>query len=99
MDPMNGLATAGELFSITCMVSGADKLQARFNFMLIAGKNNTVVYHEEATSDEMSTHSFTARASDAGVYACQVTVTSTFLNNSIPSSSTVTLAVQSKPIV
>ena len=96
---MNGLATAGELFSITCVVSGADKLQARFNFMLIAGKNNTVVHHEEDTSDEMSTHSFTARASDAGVYACQVTVTSTFLNNSIPSSSPVTLTVQSKPIV
>ena len=96
---MNGLATAGELFSITCMVSGADKLQARFNFTLIAGKNNTVVHHEKDTSDEMSTHSFTARASDARMYTCQITVTSTFLNNPITSSSNVILTVRSKPIV
>ena len=97
--PMNGLVIAGELFSITCTVTGADKLRAQFNFILTAENGGTMVHHEEDASDKTFTHSFTARASDAGVYACQVTVTSILLNNPITSSSTVTLTVQSKPIV
>ena len=94
MNPMNGLVIAGERFSITCMFTGVDRLQARFNFILIAEGDGTTVYH---ASNKQFTHSFFTSASDAGMYTCKVTVTSTFLDNLITSSSTVTLTVQSKP--
>ena len=98
VSPMNGVGTAGELFSITCMITGADNLEARFNFSLIAGGNNTVIHHDAGTSEIHSIHNFTARASDAGMYTCKVTVTSSFLDEPITSMSTaVTLSIQSKP--
>ena len=91
------LVVAGKLFSITCMVNGADDLQARFNFTLIAEGNGTVIHHEEESSDTELIHNFTARASDAGMYICKVTVTSSFLDKPIISNTTLTLTVQSKP--
>ena len=97
VNPMNGLVTAGELFSITCMITGADNLEARFNFSLIAGGNNTVIHHDTGASEIHSIHNFTARASDAGMYICRVTVTSSFLDEPISASTTVTLSIQSKP--
>ena len=92
-----GFITAGETFSITCIVNGANDLDARFNYKVIAEDNGTMIYHQEDASDLQITHDFTARASDAGMYTCEVTVTSTFLNEPITISSTaVTLIVQSK---
>ena len=90
-----GLITAGNTFSITCIVNGANDLDARFNYKVIAEDNGII--HQKDASDTQFTHNFTARASDAGMYTCKVTVTSTFLNEPITISSTaVTLTVQSK---
>ena len=96
VNPMNGLVTAGELFSITCVITGADNLEANFNFTLTAEDNNTVIHHDEGTREARLIHNFTARASDAGTYTCRVTVTSPFLDKPIISNTTVTLTVQSK---
>ena len=96
VNPMNGLVTAGELFSITCVITGADNLEARFNFTLIAEDNGTVIHREENTRDTQFIHNFTARASDAGLYTCNVTVTSAFLDGPIISNTTVTHTIQSK---
>ena len=92
-----GLIIAGNTFSTTCIVNGANDLDARFNYKVIAEDSGAVIHHQEDASDTQFTHSFTARASDAGMYTCKVTVTSTFLNEPITISSTaVTLTVQSK---
>ena len=92
-----GFITAGNTFFITCIVNGANDLDARFNYKVIAEDNGTAIYHQEDESDTQFTHSFTARASNAGMYTCEVTVTSTFLDEAITISSTaVTLIVQSK---
>ena len=99
VNPMNGLVIAGKLFSITCMINGTDNLEARFNFTLTAKDNGTVIYHEENTSATEFIYNFAARASDAGMYICKVTVTSAFLDGSIISNTAVTLTVQSKPCV
>ena len=96
VNPMNGTGTAGKLFLITCIVTGADNLEARFNFSLIAGGNNSVIHRDEGTRETHFIHTFTARASDEGIYICQVTVTSSFLNEAIISNKTVTLSLQSK---
>ena len=97
VNPMNGTVVAGKLFSITCTVNGADGIQARFNFTLVTEDNGTVIHREENTRDTQFIHIFTARASDAGMYTCRVTVTSTFLDKPIISNTTVNLTVQSKP--
>ena len=96
VNPMNGSVIAGKLFSITCMIIGADNLKAKFNFTLIAEDNNTVLHHEENTINTHLIHNFTAIASDAVVYLCKVTVTSTFLDEPIISNTTITLTIQSK---
>ena len=99
VNPMNGLVISGKLFSITCIVNGTDDLEASFNFKLIAEDNGTIIHHEEDASDTQYIHNFTARASDAGMYTCRATVTSTFLDGPIIiSNTTVTLTVQSKRI-
>ena len=91
---MNGSGIAGRLFSITCMITGADNLEATFNFTLTAQDNDTVI---DKTNDTFLLHSFVPRISDAGTYACRATVTSTFLDEPIISNTTVTLTLQSKP--
>ena len=96
--PMDDLVIAGELFSITCMVNGADSLEARFNFDLTAEDNGTVIHHQDNARDTQLIHHLNARASDAGKYVCKVTVDSDFLDAPITSMSTaVTLTVQRKP--
>ena len=98
VNPVNGLVIAGQLFSITCMITGADNLEATFNFDVIAEDNGAVIHHREDARDTQLIHSFNARASDAGKYVCQVTVRSGFLDEPITSMSTaVTLTVQRKP--
>ena len=92
-----GVITAGNTFSITCIVNGTDSLVARFNYKVIDKDNGSIIYHQEDASNTQFTHSFTARASDAGKYVCNVTVDSDFLDEAITISSTaVTLTVQSK---
>ena len=93
---VNGTGNAGKLFLITCIVIGADNLEARFNFSLIAGGNNTVIHRDEDTMETHFIHTFTAKASDEGIYICKVTVTSSFLDKAIISNTTVTLSLQSK---
>ena len=88
-----------ELFSFTCVVNGADNLEAMFNFTLIAQDSGTVIYHQEDARDTQFSHSFIAKASDAGRYTCQVTVTSTFLDEPIVSNTTVTFMIQSKTCI
>jgi hypothetical protein len=98
---VNGTVTpvrdSEKLFSFTCVVNGADNLEAMFNFTLIAKRNGTTIHHEEKTTDTQFSHSFTAKASDAGRYTCQVIVTSSFLDKPIVSNTTVTFIIQSKP--
>ena len=96
VNPMNGLVTAGKLFSITCMITGADGLEARFNYKLIAKENGTAIHNEEDASDIQFIHYLFARASDAGMYTCRVTVTSAFLDKPIISNTTVTLTIESR---
>ena len=92
---MSGLGTAGKLFSITCITTGADSLKARFNFTLIAQRNNSVV-KQENSSNKYLNHTFTAQVSDAGNYTCNVTVTSTFLDKPVILNAPLTLTIQSK---
>ena len=96
VSPVNGEGTTGQLHSINCMITGADNLEARFNFTLVAEGNNTVLDRDEGTRETHFVYNFTARESDAGMYTCKVTVTSTFLNEPIISNTTVTLTLQSK---
>ena len=96
VNPMNGTGTAGKLFLITCIVTGADNLDARFNFSLIAGGNNSVIHRDEDTRETQFIHTFTAKASDEGIYTCKVTVSSSFLDEAITSNITMTLTLQSK---
>ena len=96
--PMDGSVIAGELFSITCTVNGADSLEARFNFELIAEDNGADIHHQEDSNYTQLLHNFNASASDAGQYVCKVTIDSDFLDAPITSMSTaVTLTVQRKP--
>ena len=96
VNPMNGTGTAGKLFFITCVITGADNLEARLNFSLIAGGNNSVIHRDEGTRETHFIHTFTAKSSDEGIYTCKVTVTSSFLDEAIISNTTVTLTLQSK---
>ena len=97
VNPVNSSVFAGQLFSITCIITGADSLEARFNFDFIAEDNGTVI-HQGNTSDTQLIHNFIARVSDAGKYVCKVKVCSDFLARPITSMSTaVTLTVQRKP--
>ena len=93
MKMMDPVVIAGNMSSITCMVNGANDLEATFDFTLTSRGNGTVLVN---TNDARLHHGFTARASDAGVYICKVVVTSRFLDESISSNTTVTLTVQSK---
>ena len=96
VNPMDGTGTAGKLFLITCIVTGADNLDARLNFSLIAGGNNSVIHRDEGTRETQFIHTFTVKSSDEGIYTCTVTVTSSFLDEAIISNTTVTLSLQSK---
>ena len=96
LNPIDGLVVAGGQISISCMINGANNLEARFNLTLTAQRNNTFV---TTANDTHLQHSFIARVSDAGKYICNVIVTSAFLDGPIISNTTVTLIVQSKKIV
>ena len=99
VNPVNGLVIAGKMVSINCMNTGADSLEATFDFELIAEDNRTVMHYQEDTRDAQVVYTSKARASDAGKYVCKVTVDSDFLDAPITSMSTaVTLTVQRKPI-
>ena len=95
VNSMDGVGTAGKLFSISCMINGTDNLKAKFTFTLTARRNNTSI-HGCDTCDNPVVHSFIARASDAGTYVCKVIVASTFLDGPIIAKTTVTLTIQSE---
>ena len=98
VNPVNGLVIAGKMVSINCMITGADSLEATFDFELVAEDNGAVMHYQEDARDTQVVYSSNARASDAGKYVCKVTVRSDFLDEPITSMSTaVTLTVQSKP--
>ena len=97
VNPVNGLVIAGKIVSINCMITGADSLEATFDFELVAEDNRTVMHYQDAR-DTQVVYSSNARESDAGKYVCKVTVRSDFLDEPITSMSTaVTLIVQRKP--
>ena len=78
-----GTPTVGESYSLTCTVTGADRLNATITYQWL--KDNTVV-----SGETQSTLSFSSLSlSDAGQYRCDVTVSSTLLRDSITAQSNV----------
>ena len=83
--------TVGENYSLTCTVTGADRLNPTITYQWF--KNNTMV-----SGETQSTLSFFSLSlCDAGQYSCDVTVSSTLLSQSIINmSNTHDLTFQSK---
>ena len=76
-----GTPTVGESYSLTCTVTGADRLNPTISYQWF--KDNTVV-----SGETQSTLSFSSLSlSDAGQYRCRVTVASALLNINISNSS------------
>ena len=88
-----GTPTVGESYSLTCTVTGADRLNPTITYQWF--KDNTVV-----SGETQSTLSFSSLSlSDAEQYRCDVTVSSTLLSGSISKmSNTQDLTLQSKCI-
>ena len=86
-----GTPTVGESYSLTCTVTGADRLNPAISYQWF--KDNTVV-----SGETQSTLSFSSLSlSDAGQYRCDVTVSSTLLSLPIAAMSiTQELNLQSK---
>ena len=86
-----GTPTVGESYSLTCTVTGADRLNTTITYQWF--KDNTMV-----SGETQSTLSFSSLSlSDAGQYRCDVTVSSTLLSQSIINmSNTQDLTLQSK---
>ena len=86
-----GTPTVGESYSLTCTVTGADRLNPTITYQWF--KDNTVV-----SGETQSTLSFSSLSlSDAGQYRCDVTVRSTLLSQSVTKmSNTQDLTLQSK---
>ena len=86
-----GTPTVGESYSLTCTVTGADRLNPTITYQWF--KNNTVVSGETQSTLSISSLSL----SDAGQYRCDVTVSSTLLSQSITNmSNTQDLTLQSR---
>ena len=96
LDPMDGLIVAGEMFLISCTINGANNLEANFLFTLTPHRNKSIV---KTANTKQLQHGFIAKASDAGKYICNATVTSAFLDGPIIKDATVTVIVQSKQIL
>ena len=86
-----GTPTVGGSYSLTCTVTGADRLNATITYQWF--KDNTGV-----SGETQSTLSFSSLSlSDAGQYSCDVTVSSTLLSQPIAKmSNTWDLTLQSK---
>ena len=89
-----GTPTVGESYSLTCTVTGADRLNPTIAYKWFKG--TTVV-----SGETQSTLSFSSLSlSDAGQYRCDVTVSSTLLSQSITKmSNTHDLTLQSKLVI
>ena len=87
----DGTPTVGDSYSLTCTVTGADRLNPTITYQWF--KDNTMV-----SGETQSTLSFSPLSlSDAGQYRCDVTVSSTLLSQSITKmSNTQDLTLQSK---
>ena len=90
-----GAGVAGEGYSITCTVMGADTLGANFNIMWLRPGGDLLAM---ATSTESSlTHTFTpVGESDVGMYTCEATVSSILLIDDLTSSGMLSVTVTSK---
>ena len=86
-----GTPTVGESYSLTCTVTGADRLNPTISYQWF--KNTAVV-----SGETQSTLSFSSLSlSDAGQYRCDVTVSSNLLSQSVMNmSNTQDLTLQSK---
>ena len=86
-----GTPTVGESHSLTCTVTGADRLNPTISYQWF-NKDNTMVSGETQSAISFSSLSL----SDAGQYRCDVTVSSTLLSQSITNmSNTQDLTLQS----
>ena len=86
-----GTPAVRESYSLTCTVTGADRLNPMITYQWF--QDNTMVSGE--TQSNLSFTSFSL--SDAGQYRCDVTVSSTLLSQSITKmSNTQDLTLQSK---
>ena len=93
-----GAVVAGEDYSITCTVVGADTLGATFNIMWLRPGGDVLAM---ATSTESSlTHTFNSVGeSDEGMYTCEATVSSTLLSDDITPSGMQSVTVTSTFII
>ena len=71
-----GTSAVGESYSLVCTVTGADQLNPTITYRWF--KDNTVV-----SGETQSTLSFSLSLYDSGQYRCDITVSSTLLNQSI----------------
>jgi hypothetical protein len=90
-DSTRGTVVAGNLVSISCMITDVDSLEVTISYTLTAQRNNASIL---TTSNDYIVHNFTARVSDAGIYICEVTITSPLLDEPIMSSETAALTIQ-----
>ena len=89
----SGSGVAGQEYSITCNVVGADNLAATFSIEWRDPDNNMLL----SGSSSSLTYTFTPLAeSDAGIYTCVATVSSTLLSNPRTPSDTLSITVTSK---
>ena len=88
-----GNVQLGEDFSLTCVVTGADKLNPMLNYEWTRNGNRL-----EMTDNETNVLSFTPfRLSDAGNYCCNVSICSQYVNDAIMiESNNLSLKVQGK---
>ena len=87
-----GTPTVGERYSLTCTVTGADRLNPTITYRWF---NGTTLVSVVQQSETLSFSSLSL--SDAGEYRCDVTVSSTLLSQPITNmSNTQDLTLQSK---
>ena len=91
-----GSGIAGEDYSITCTVMGAETLGATFNIMWLRLGGGVLAM--ETSTESSLTHTFTpVGESDEGLYTCEATVSSTLLSGVLtPPSEMLSVTVTSK---
>ena len=88
-----GSGVAGEDYSITCTVVGADTLGATFNIMWLRPGGDVLAMATESSL----THTFTPLGqSDEGIYTCMATVSSDLLSDDLTRSGMQSVTVTSK---
>ena len=94
-DPV-GSGVAGEDYSITCTVVGADTLGATFSILWLRPGGDVLAMATESSL----THTFTPLGqSDEGIYTCMATVSSILLSDDLTPSEMLTVTVTSKFVI